>query len=712
MSLVTAAIPYMNGRLHLGHAMTYMNAEVSARFLSSQGLDVLFPFGFHVTGMPIYANAMKLQEGDQTVRENLLFLGVDPKDIEKFKDPRHWVRVFPEQALQDIVKLGFCVDTSRSFVTTDMNPYFDSFVKWQYTQLRPFLAYEKRPCIYSIKDGQPCADHDRQTGEGVKPQPYHLHHMGGGFLLGDTNDSDAFYDTHESSTNHAYCYVILGKQRYEGVMPVYWYQNLVQQGHPVKLIEMIAGPPTPATPIEKETPHPASTGITIYLPASRVVSRSGDECVVATVPQWYIQYSDPVWKQQVLDAISKMTIHNPEVRKQLVIAARNMGDWCVSREYGLGTALPHDMKFLIDSLSDSTIYMAYYTVCHLLHEDIYGNVGKVPVDMVNNAFWDHVLLGADYQGAWEMELETVMKEARAQFLKYYPPRLRVSGKDLIYNHLVMSIYHHVKIFGPDTYIREYMVNGYAKVNGQKMSKSLGNIILLSDALEKYRTDVLRVILVEAGTGLEDSNIRLTDHKHVAKALDQFHAMAREAGFARRAGSVGSWTDIDKLFLNVLAHGYQETYRAYTEGKFREGLTMGWRKTCKLFRQYLSMNEKSNQYLIDLSNQLQIWSLQPVIGSNYEVDREELCVLSEHSVDSMLVELWDFLQIIDKRAGKYAVESIKIHERLKPYESIICNYLVERNKSAGPPRIVYNTRVLHEKCNPFKVKPVITSAASF
>ena len=32
----------------------------------------------------------------------------------------------------------------------------------------------------------------------------------------------------------------------------------------------------------------------------------------------------------------------------------------------VGTKIPWDEQYLIESLSDSTIYMAYYTVCHLL----------------------------------------------------------------------------------------------------------------------------------------------------------------------------------------------------------------------------------------------------------------------------------------------------------------------------------------------------------
>jgi hypothetical protein len=40
--------------------------------------------------------------------------------------------------------------------------------------------------------------------------------------------------------------------------------------------------------------------------------------------------------------------------------------WACSRSFGLGTRLPWDEQYLIESLSDSTIYMAYYTVAHYL----------------------------------------------------------------------------------------------------------------------------------------------------------------------------------------------------------------------------------------------------------------------------------------------------------------------------------------------------------
>lgn len=55
-------------------------------------------------------------------------------------------------------------------------------------------------------------------------------------------------------------------------------------------------------------------------------------------------------------------------------------EWACSRQFGLGTQLPWDEQWVIESLSDSTIYMAYYTIAHLLHgeDNLDGRVAASP----------------------------------------------------------------------------------------------------------------------------------------------------------------------------------------------------------------------------------------------------------------------------------------------------------------------------------------------
>ena len=64
--MTTFPYPYMNGRLHLGHAFTVSKAEFAAGYHALKGKPVLFPFGFHCTGMPIQAAANKLRRELET----------------------------------------------------------------------------------------------------------------------------------------------------------------------------------------------------------------------------------------------------------------------------------------------------------------------------------------------------------------------------------------------------------------------------------------------------------------------------------------------------------------------------------------------------------------------------------------------------------------------------------------------------------------------
>src|SRR5579871_5684116 len=56
----TMAYPYVNGSPHLGHAFTVSKIEFAARVARAQGKRVLYPQGYHCTGMPIKACADKL----------------------------------------------------------------------------------------------------------------------------------------------------------------------------------------------------------------------------------------------------------------------------------------------------------------------------------------------------------------------------------------------------------------------------------------------------------------------------------------------------------------------------------------------------------------------------------------------------------------------------------------------------------------------------
>jgi leucyl-tRNA synthetase len=78
-------------------------------------------------------------------------MGIPKEEIQNFSDPYHWIRYFPSLAKEDLISFGSSVDWRRSFITTDENPYFNSFIEWHLTKLREagYVKFGKRPSIFS-----------------------------------------------------------------------------------------------------------------------------------------------------------------------------------------------------------------------------------------------------------------------------------------------------------------------------------------------------------------------------------------------------------------------------------------------------------------------------------------------------------------------------------------------------------------------------------
>ncbi|KAI9917220.1 hypothetical protein PsorP6_012322 [Peronosclerospora sorghi] len=77
-------------------------------------------------------------------------------EIPKFQDQFYWLQYFPPHAIAELKRFGMNIDWRRSFITTDVNPFYDALVTWQLNKLNEFgrVVRCKRPNVYSILDGQ------------------------------------------------------------------------------------------------------------------------------------------------------------------------------------------------------------------------------------------------------------------------------------------------------------------------------------------------------------------------------------------------------------------------------------------------------------------------------------------------------------------------------------------------------------------------------
>ncbi|VVB65457.1 Leucine--tRNA ligase [Candidatus Gugararchaeum adminiculabundum] len=226
-----------------------------------------------------------------------------------------------------------------------------------------------------------------------------------------------------------------------------------------------------------------------------VFCRCGALCGVKTVEdQWFIDYGNEEWKEKVRGHFAKMSIIPKKAIAEYEYTINWLKEKACARASGLGTKFPFDEKKMIESLSDSTIYMAYYTIAHKLAE--------LKPEELDEKFFDYVLLG---EGKGNAKMDALRKE----FLYWYPLDSRHSGADLIHNHLTFFIFNHVAIFPHELWPRQIVTNGFVLMDGGKMSKSLGNILSLRSAVKKFGADVVRFSVVSGAELGADSDFNQT-----------------------------------------------------------------------------------------------------------------------------------------------------------------------------------------------------------
>jgi cysteinyl-tRNA synthetase len=90
-------------------------------------------------------------------------------------------------------------------------------------------------------------------------------------------------------------------------------------------------------------------------------------------------------------------------------------------------------------------------------------------------------------------------ECTAMSLKYLGETLDIhgGGQDLIFPHHENEIAQSESFTGKKPFVRFWMHNGLVQVGEEKMSKSLGNLITIKDALAKYGPDCLRIFILSS-----------------------------------------------------------------------------------------------------------------------------------------------------------------------------------------------------------------------
>ena len=292
----------------------------------------------------------------------------------------------------------------------------------------------------------------------------------------------------------------------------------------------LAGVPVKeARDLIKERLRSVGLGLPFYDLTERVVCRSGDECIIKVVKdQWFLAYSDEDWKELARECVRSMNVFPEGVRQWFLNVIDWLKDWPCARKTGLGTRLPFDEEWIVETLSDSTVYMALYTISH------YVNSGKVSPEQLTYEVLDYVFRGNGDPDRIAMSVgldPETLRRMREEFEYWYPVDLRFSAKDLVPNHLTFFVFQHVALFERSKWPRGVAANGIVRVEGEEMHKTKGNFIPIKLAISKYGADASRLALLLAAEDMDDPDWRERNAIEYRRTLDNVLKIAQEVSTA-------------------------------------------------------------------------------------------------------------------------------------------------------------------------------------
>jgi len=293
--------------------------------------------------------------------------------------------------------------------------------------------------------------------------------------------------------------------------------------------------------------------------------------------QWFLLYSNEDWKSKAKECLNNMIIFPESARQNFLNTIDWLKDKACTRQSGLGTPLPWDNKWIVETLSDSTIYMAYYTIAHLIKD--------FKPEELTPAVFDYIFRN---KGSIKDQRIEKLKE---EFDYWYPLDMRCSGKDLIQNHLTFFIFHHSALFPKNKWPKGIGVNGFVNVEGEKMSKSKGNIIPLRNLLQEYGADLVRINIGASSEGLEDADWRTENINTYKARMDFIKTLIEDLKEYKNEKKT-----VDKYLISKLQHSILNATKHYEKMNYRSVVNETFFKIINEIKWYLERGGNNKEVL--------------------------------------------------------------------------------------------------------------------
>ena len=342
------------------------------------------------------------------------------------------------------------------------------------------------------------------------------------------------------------------------------------------------------------------SGITtsMYDLSEPVICRCMTPCVVKILSdQWFLNYSDTQWKASAKQVVEQMKVYPDTAKTSFFTVIDWLREWACARTTGFGTPLPWGKGWIIETLSDSTIYMAFYTINKHIRQHNIAPEALTP-QVFNYIFYGNGSVDEIGKGAINSELLVSM---RNEFLYWYPLDLRNSAKELVPNHLSFCIFHHAALFPPEHWPKGISVNGMLMIEGKQMHKSKGNFITMKGAVDKYGADATRCGLMIGAEGMDDPDWRADKVCDLQSKLESLLGFAGDIAVNAKHTEV---TQLENWLLSRMQQRIFEVTAALEEMKTRTALQVALFDVWNDIRWYIQRKGKSDN--VALGEAVCIW----------------------------------------------------------------------------------------------------------
>ena len=235
----------------------------------------------------------------------------------------------------------------------------------------------------------------------------------------------------------------------------------------------------------------------------KIIAKSNETGIPADV------YAEEMIKN--IDAqMSRLQVDDPTLWLKATHSIEDIIDF-VSKLIDKGHAYPTkkgDVYFSVES------FPSYGKLSHRNLEDAMNGVrvenDEMKLNPLDFALWKSAKEGepswsspwGEGRPGWHIECSTMNKKAFGEQIDIHG-----GGRDLIFPHHENEIAQTEALTGKQ-FAKYWIHNGLIKVNGQKMSKSLGNSLFLKDLLDKYSPETIKFALLQTNYR---GDINITDN---------------------------------------------------------------------------------------------------------------------------------------------------------------------------------------------------------